>query len=464
MIKISKELIRLAEIFKSNKHKLYIVGGYVRDTLLGIESTVRDDIDLCSDVKPAELKKMLEETEFKVNSINEFVGVMSINGVHRYEHATFREELYEDASHMPSKVSFIKDLEKDASRRDFKINAIYYDIIENELVDPLGGILNINDRIIETTRDPKYVFDSDPERILRLIRFACSLGFDIPENEIRYAKKNSKKICFISKFRLKNEFEKLLTCDQIYPDLPYTSEAHFRAMILIGELDIWKFILPAVDEIKKSDITDYKGELIYDHTLNCLKNASPKIRLAVLLHDSAKLKTMKMHKSFFGAREFVSVIINNNLGTEGLGYGKDFINKIVKTIIGYDFNNLGLARKNTIKQFIFKNKEVIENIIEIKTVIKNENKINQKPIRSAEKLRRVYNEMLKKGSPFILEDLNVRGNDIIENYPNIRLENIDTLLDNLLILTAIRPKKNNKKDLIIMANKVINSKRDFYLE
>lgn len=464
MIKLSKEILRLAEIFKEKKHKLFIVGGYVRDSILNIQSTLRDDIDLCSDVSPKQLKQILEGTEFSVKTINEFVGVMAIEGVKRYEHACFREEIYENDSHMPSQVKFIKELEKDAQRRDFKINSIYYDIVENQFIDPLGGILNIKERIIETTKDAKYVFDSDPERILRLIRFACSLGFDIPENELKYAKKNANKIAFISKYRLKNEFEKLLTCDQIYPELPYTAEAHFRAMVLIGELGVWKYILPDVEEIKNSDIVDKKGELIYDHTLNCLKNASPKIRIAVLLHDAAKLKTIKMRRSFFGSREFVNVIVNKNLGIEGLGYNKDFIRRVIKTIIGYDFNNYGFARKNTIKQFIFKNKDAIENIIEIKNVIKNENKINIKPIRAAEKIRKIYNEMLTKGSPFVLADLNINGTEIIDNFPHIKIENLDILLDRLLFLAAIRPKKNNKKDLIIMANKVINSKRDFYLE
>jgi len=464
MIKIPKELIRLAEIFKSNHHKLYIVGGFVRDSLLNIQSAVRDDIDLCSDVKPNELKDILKNSEFKVKSLNDFVGVVAIEGLKRYEHATFREEIYNNESHLPNKVQFIDDLKKDAQRRDFKINAIYYDILEEEIIDPLGGVLNLKERIIETTKDAKYVFNDDPERILRLIRFACALGFDIPENELKYAKKNAAKIAFISKFRLRNEFEKLLTCDKIYPQLYYTSEAHFRAMVLIGELDAWKYILPAVDEIKNSNITDRKGELIYDHTLNCLKNASAKIRMAILLHDAAKVKTIKERKTFFGSKEFVSIIVNKNLGIDGLGYNKEFLNKITRTILGYDFNNLGFARKSSIKQFIFKNKDIIENIIEIKTVIKNENRLIMKPIKCAEKLRNIYNEMLKKSAPFRLEDLNINGNQIIENFPNIKLENLDILLNNLLLIAAVNPKKNNMKDLIIVANKVINSKRDFYLD
>lgn len=464
MVKVPKELERLALIFKESGHQIYIVGGYIRDSLLGIQSTIRDDIDLCSDVSPKELYNILKDSEFEVKPINESVGVMAISGIRRYEHATFREEIYENDLHNPSSVKFIKDLEKDSTRRDFKINAIYYDILNKEIIDPLGGLYDLKEKIIETTKDPKYVFNDDPERILRLIRFACSLGFDIPENELKYAKKNASKIAFISKYRLKNEFEKLLTCDQIYPQLPYTAEAHFRAMVLIGEFDAWKFIIPAVDDIKKSNIVDKKGELIYDHTLNCLKNASPKLRLAVLLHDAAKVRTIQQQKNFFGSKEFVSVIVEKNLGIDGLGYNKDFTNKTTRIILGYDFDNYGFLGSSAIKQFIFKNYDIIENIIEIKNVIKNENNFIIKPVRAAERLRKIYNKMLKNNAPFILADLNINGNDIINEIPKIKLENLDDLLDNLLMLAAINPKKNNKKDLIIMAHKLIKSKRDYYLE
>ena len=72
--------------------------------------------------------------------------------------------------------------------------------------------------------------------------------------------------------------------------------------------------------------------------------------------------------------------------------------------------------------------------------------------------------MIKQKSPFYLEDMNIRGYDIIKNQPKVRIENLDDLLKRLLVLAAINPKKNNKQDLLIMANKVINSKRDYYLD
>lgn len=463
-MKIPAELKELSDIFRMHKKPLYIVGGFVRDSYLGIQSLVRDDIDLCSNVKPKELRKMLEDTKFTVSPLNEKFGVMEINGKRRYEFATFRREIYEDESHNPTSVEFIDEIEEDARRRDFRINAIYYDIQNGTYIDPLGGIGDLRDKTITTVKVPKIVFNDDPERILRLVRFACALGLTIPEEEWFYAKQNAFKVRFMSKYRLRNEFEKLLTADQIYPELLQTKDAHFRAMVLIGELGIWNDILPAMADIQKTELKDKKGERIYDHILNSLKNSSPKIRLAILLHDSAKVKTMEEKKSFFGSKDFVRVIVEKNLGINGLGFPKQVVENTIKTILGYDFNKCGFAPKKSVKLFIFKNRSVIENIIEIKTVIYNESTGYGKKSRSAEILRNTYNQMLKEGAPFDLRDLAVNGEDVIKNYPNINTENIDVLLDNLLQWAVLNARKNNKKELLLVMKKMINSKRGFYLE
>ena len=464
MIKIPAEVKQIAEIFKKNNKTLYTVGGFNRDSYLGIQSLLRDDIDLCSNVKPKELFKMFEGTGFKIKNINESLGVMAIVGKKRYEHATFRKEYYETESHTPTKVEFINSLEEDAKRRDFRINAIYYNVSENSFIDPLGGIEDLRERKITTVKPPKMVFNDDPERILRLVRFASALGLSIPEEEMFYAKQNAYKIKFISKFRLRAEFERLLTADQMYPELTYTRDAHFRAMVLLGELDAWKDILPVMEDMKNTQVVDKKGEKIYDHILNCLKNASPKIRLAVLLHDAGKVKTLELNKKMFGAKEFVETIVNKNLGLDGLGYAKQVVSKVTKTIIGYDFNSWCLASKKTVKRFIFKNHDVIENIIEIKNVAKSEGKGSLRKIRSAEILRKTYNEMLKEGAPFDLRDLKINGDDIIQAFPKINLEYLDNLLDDLLFEAALCPKKNNKQELLVVADKLIKSKRDIYLE
>lgn len=464
MIRVPAEVKRLANIFKEKKHKLYIVGGYVRDSYLKLKSTINDDIDLCSDVTPKELKKILENTEFEIKDLNSGLGVVAIFGKNRYEHATFRKEIYEDESHNPVSVEFIKDLDEDARRRDFRINAIYYDICDDEFVDPLGGIADLKERKVTTVKVPKIVFNDDPERILRLIRFACSLGLDIPEEEYYYAKQNAYKVQFMSKTRLKNEFEKLLIVDTIYPELLYTKDAHFRAMILLGELDVWKYIMPSIDKIKNSSITDHKGENLYEHILNCLKNASPEIRLAVLLHDVGKFKTMELNKNFFGSEDFVNVLVENNLGISGLGYSNKVISQVERMIKGYDYDKYCLKTKNTLKEYILKNNDIIKQIIEMKEVIKNEGRLKYVQDRSAARLKKIYNEMVKQNAPMELKQLAINGNDVINAVPRVKLENLDDLLDEILKRTCKSPEKNNREDLIDMVHKVINSNRNYYLD
>lgn len=463
-MKIPSELKEMAQIFEAKGYKLYIVGGYVRDAYLKIQSLVRDDIDLCSNATPKQLREILSGTKFDIKNLNEKLGVMAIFGKRRYEYATFRREIYEDEGHIPDKVEFVKTLEEDAKRRDFKINAIYYDILGAEYIDPVGGIGDLKEQIITTVRTPKIVFNDDPERILRLIRFACCMGLTIPEEELWYARKNSYKIQFISKFRLRNEFERLLTADEVYPELLYTRDAHFRAMVLLGEIKCWKYIMPAMYELAATNCVDDKGEKIYDHVLNCLKNASPSIRLAVLLHDSGKVKTMETQKNFFGASEFLGTIVEKNLGINGLGYSKDVVSKVTRTIIGYEFDQHCLATRKTIKKFIFSNRDIIENIIEIKTVIKNESRANKRRVLSAERIKRIWNEMQRENAPFDLKSLNIDGDDIIRNFPNIKVESINDLLNELLLQAAINPMSNRKENLLVMSNKLIKSKRDFYLD
>ena len=106
----------------------------------------------------------------------------------------------------------------------------------------------------------------------------------------------------------------------------------------------------------------------------------------------------------------------------------------------------------------------VSDIITADLIMKNENKIYGKRVRSGEILRKVYNEMLKHGAPFDVRDLQIRGDDIIRAHPHINLENLDVLLDKMLLKTALCPRKNNKQDLLVMAKRMINSKRDYYLE
>ena len=216
---IPQELVELAQIFKKNKEKLYIVGGFVRNKILNVPDEYNLDIDICSSALPEKILKMLEKTDFEASYMNKEIGVLEIKKNIRFEHATFRKEKYEFSGvHIPNNVEFITDINQDAIRRDFRCNAVYYDILEEEIVDPLNGFGDINNKLIQTTTDPEIIFKDDAERILRMVRFASQLGFEIEKNTYKQAVKNVSKLKFLSKTRIREEFARIvyINCDFIF--------------------------------------------------------------------------------------------------------------------------------------------------------------------------------------------------------------------------------------------------------
>ena len=201
-INVPDEVKTLAEIFERNGEDLFVVGGYVRDAFLDAKSTRVDDIDLCSACKPSKVAKILKNSAFEVEENNAELGSLIIKGKKRYEYTTFRRENYTlNGEHNPTGVEFIKDINQDARRRDFTINAIYYNINTGEIIDPVDGIKDLNNCIIRTTVNSDECFAQDSERILRMIRFACTFAFQIEEKTFESALKFSSGVNNLSKLR-----------------------------------------------------------------------------------------------------------------------------------------------------------------------------------------------------------------------------------------------------------------------
>src|SRR5574344_1102136 len=145
---ITPNLLKLARLFKK-KGELYIVGGYVRNALLGIYET---DIDLASKLTNEEIKELLFGTKYEIKETSKKLGTLIISlGEEKWEHATFRKETYaEGGEHTPISVEFIDDIKEDAKRRDFTVNAIYYNILKDEFIDFYTGIKDVKKHILRT--------------------------------------------------------------------------------------------------------------------------------------------------------------------------------------------------------------------------------------------------------------------------------------------------------------------------
>lgn len=465
LILVPNEVIELAKIFKSHKEKLYLVGGYIRNQLLGVSDEENLDIDVCSSCLPEKVIEILKGTSFKTEEKNKELGVIVIENKLRIEHATFRKEKYAFSGvHLPENVEFIKDLNEDCKRRDFRCNAVYYDILGDEIVDPLDGVGDIKKRIVQTTRDADEVFREDPERILRMVRLACSLGFSVEEKTYKASKEYAHRLGNLSSYRKKDEFSQIVLADTYYKFLPNKKYAHARGVGMLADIGALKYVLPALETIRTSNLIEDRGKPLFEHVMNVFTVCAPEVRLSALLHDVGKAKAKMEYGNFNGETEYANNIIEKNLGIDGLGFSKKIVERVKSVVAGINFNKYGLELPRSIRHFIADNHENIELIIALKNAIALDKSNLTKSSFIASRLQKTYNKMKANNVPMTLSDLNLKGNHIIEAFPFIKVTTIGDLLDKLLYKCIDNPALNDKKLLLNEAKKIIEKKKSFYLE
>ncbi len=463
-ITVPEEIKELSDIFTKNGEVLYIVGGFVRDNIIENISKEHNDTDLCSAVKPEKLVNMLSGTKFTTDDTNKMYGTVIINGTKRYEHTTFRRENYNlNGEHNPTGVEFIKDIREDALRRDFTINAIYYRVDNGDIIDPVSGIEHLKNKLIITPANANTSFKEDSERILRMIRFSCSLNFKIDDKTLIAASENYRGVSVLSKQRIRSEFNKMLECDTYYND-KNSKYAHAKCMLLLGELDLWQYILPAIDEIFKSNITDEKGELLYSHIINTLSVCDKSCRLACLLHDVGKVYTKSINNNFKYSLDWSQIIIEKNLGQDGLKYSKNIIEETKKIVSALDYDKYGLLPKRNLKQFIRANIDIFDKICYLKDAIALENTNYSQKSKIAKRWKKQYQQIKSLSTPLSLSELNITGDDIIDTVPEINVVYIGEILNKLLDTCLYHPRLNNKNYLISYAKKLILKNPNKYLE
>lgn len=199
MLDIALELLK---DITAHSYKAYIVGGFVRDHVLGIES---NDIDITTNAKPKEIKEIFDDSCL---ANDDYGSVTVIKKGIRFEITTFREEKEYEDHRRPTVIQYIDDLYPDLLRRDFVINTLCMD--ENgKIIDYLGGLEDIQNRIIRCVGDAKEKFSEDSLRILRAIRFATILDFQLSDEVIRAIKETKKYVKELSFQRKKEELEKI---------------------------------------------------------------------------------------------------------------------------------------------------------------------------------------------------------------------------------------------------------------
>ena len=268
----------LAIVKKIRQHgeDAYFVGGFVRNLLLGIKCK---DIDIVSTMLPSELLKIFPEAQTAGASF----GVIIVkSGEYHFEVATAREErLYMDGRH-PEKVLYTKDLQIDSERRDFTVNAMFYDPESMEILDFHNGINDLQKGILRTVGDSTRRFQEDYLRMLRAIRFSAAYGFEIAPGTRQAICENAALCSRIAPERIRQEL-----------DLMFGNRNAFKAFELLDASGILQIILPEVHilhEVEQPANFHPEGD-VFKHTLLMLKRmAYPSADLAwsIILHDIGK--------------------------------------------------------------------------------------------------------------------------------------------------------------------------------
>ena len=279
----------LATAFKAAGFKLALVGGPVRDAILG---RLGNDLDFTTNAHPKESEKILKKWADSVWDIGAAFGtVAGKKGEITVEITTYRSENYEKDSRKPS-VEFGENIEGDLSRRDFTINAMALELTTDEptFIDLFNGVDDLQNKIIKTPGKPSDSFTDDPLRMMRAARFMSQLNFTIDESVLVAIKEMAHRLSIISSERVRDEFIKIIMSDN--PRL---------GISLLVECGLADIFLPEIPKLKLEIDEHHHHKDVYEHSLTVLEQAialeerlggaNLTLRLAALLHDIGKPKT-----------------------------------------------------------------------------------------------------------------------------------------------------------------------------
>ena len=455
-IKIPSILGKLNEIFEQNGYKAYLVGGAVRDTLMGKEA---HDWDVTTNAKPEDVMRIFH----KVIPTGIAHGTVTVHFMkNEIEVTTFRTESdYSDGRH-PDKVEYTGNIEEDLSRRDFTINAIAASLKDGKLIDPFNGKQDIRKKIIRTVGNPEHRFSEDGLRPIRALRFSAQLGFEIEKNTLDAISLPEiiEKTKSVSVERFRDELTKLLKAD-------YPSGA-LKIMEQTGVLSLFIPELVSCRDCVQGDFRGFHEFDVLDHLFYACDGApknKPMVRLAALFHDIGKpeskrvISTENGDQYTFYNHDAISERITREIMLR-LKYSNAEIEQVSHLVKNHMFNYESTWTDAAVRRFLVRVKpENVEDLFDLR--LADIYGMHNKPVRGHDSqtiaLLNELSDRIKKetelNSALSLKTLAVNGKDLMkEGIPagkelgNILSELLETVLDD--------PSQNEKEKLLLIAKNI----------
>ncbi len=442
-MKIPREVKSVIDKLNKKNYEAYLVGGCVRDLLRNMEP---EDWDVATNAKP----KGIGEVFPKSFADNKFGTVTVLTGskdpkLKEIEITPYRiDEKYTDKRH-PDKIRWAKTIEEDLARRDFTVNAMALRLGSGQalkIIDPFNGQKDLKNKIIQTVGKAEARFSEDALRMMRAVRFAATLGFEIEKKTSQAIKKNSPWLQAISKERIRDEFSKIIMAERAADGIK-----------LLRELELSKYIIPELEESYKISQNKHHIYDCYEHALLSLKYAAEKnfnkyVRLAALFHDIGKPRAKRGEGSdatFYG-HEIVGARMTAQI-LNRLRFSKKDIEKIVKLVkyhlFYYNVDEVGEASVRKLVRRVG-----IENMDELLQVRMADRIGSGVPKAEPYKLRHLRYIIEKVSQdPISVKMLKVSGNDVMKILDIKPGPKIGWILDILMGYVLTDPKKN-KKDFL----------------
>jgi tRNA nucleotidyltransferase (CCA-adding enzyme) len=479
-ITLPKQILEIFNIFEKANYQLYLVGGSVRDLLMKREI---HDWDFTTDAQPEQILKLFpkgfnnnkfgtvgiqlsaishqlsdEETK-KSLTANSAASLKADDSI--VEITTMRKEGdYKDHRH-PSKVGWTNKIEEDLKRRDFTINAIAlsrasaslsqeFSLSEPEasrsvtIIDPFNGQVDLQNKTIRAVGDPDKRFQEDALRLMRAIRFATQLNFQIEEQTFAAIKANAELIKEIAWERIRDELFKILS-----------SENPYQGIIMLREVGLLKFILPELEDCFGIQQQGPKHDREYDIGTHCLlalketPSKDPLVRLATLLHDIGKKETMAItpdgNVTFYnhevvGAHQTLKIAKRFNLSKAQ----SDKLFKLIRWhMFTLDENQTDSAIRRFIKNVGFEN---VKDMMDLRIGDRLGGGTQKAISWRMEKFSERIDEVMQK--PFSISDLKITGIDVMETLNIPTGPQVGQILQKLFEEVLEDAEKNNKDYLL----------------
>lgn len=437
-IKIPESVKKAMEILSENGFSAYVVGGCVRDSIMG---KAPHDWDITTDANPDQIKSVF--LGLKTFDTGVKYGTVSVKILgETLEITTFRDEQNYSDHRAPETVSFVKSLEEDLKRRDFTMNALCTN--GDDITDLFGGIKDINDKTIRAIGDPDERFCEDALRILRALRFSSVLGFEIEQETKKSIFKNRWLLRYISRERIRDELLKLLAGENAKSVL----------------LEYREIIAVAVPEVRRMfdflQNTPHHKHDVYKHTVESIANIEPNpiLRLAMLLHDIGKPSVLKIDRNgiaHFKTHPGQSVKIADKV-LHSLKMSNEDIKYILSLIKEHDNRVEESERKmkKILKEYDY-NERFFEDYMKVRFADTNAQSeyLKKEKLESLCTLYKSGSEFLKSNKAVKISELTIDGSDLLEL--GFFGKAIGDILEEMTELIAFGEINNKREELIRFA-------------